>query len=66
MAQAMTFEKAITRLEQIVGILEGGQCTLDDVRSFARWGCATAALCIQRRGAIPAMPTLEELSGAGE
>ncbi len=38
-----------------------GQCTLDDVRSFARWGCATAALCIQRRGAIPAMPSLAQV-----
>lgn len=37
-----------------------GRCTLEDVRSFARWGCAAAALCIQKRGAIPAMPSRAE------
>ena len=25
-----TFEKAMTRLEQIVGLLEGGRCSLDE------------------------------------
>ena len=35
--------------------------TLDDARSFARFGNAVASLCVRRRGAIPAMPTLDEV-----
>ena len=31
MSNELTFEKAITRLEQIVSKLEGGQCTLDEI-----------------------------------
>ncbi len=45
MAQAMTFEKAITRLEQIVGILEGGQCTLDDSLKLFEEGTKLTAYC---------------------
>ncbi len=30
--------------------------TLENAVSFARWGNAAASLCIQKRGAIPAMP----------
>lgn len=30
--------------------------TLDQAADCARWGCAVAACCIRRRGAIPAMP----------
>jgi len=33
----------------------------DDGVSAARWGCAAAACCIQKRGGIPAMPTLSML-----
>lgn len=36
--------------------------TLQDAVSFARWANATAALCIGKRGAIPAMPTCEEVT----
>lgn len=36
--------------------------TLEEAASFARWGNAAAALCIQKRGAIPAMPTCTEVS----
>ncbi len=45
MAQAMTFEKAITRLEQIVGILEGGQCTLDASLKLFEEGTKLTAYC---------------------
>lgn len=45
MAQAMTFEKAITRLEQIVSILEGGQCTLDDSLKLFEEGTKLTAYC---------------------
>ena len=34
--------------------------TVDDVADCARWGNATAAVCVTRRGAIPAMPSLAE------
>lgn len=34
---------------------------LEDMLGFARFGCATAACCVTRRGAIPAMPTLGEV-----
>ena len=35
---------------------------LSDAVEFARWGNAAAACCIQKRGAIPAMPDREELA----
>lgn len=37
------------------------EMTLEEAASFARWGNAAAALCIQKRGAIPAMPTSTEV-----
>ncbi len=36
------------------------QLTVDDAADCARWGSATAAVCVTRRGAIPAMPSLAE------
>lgn len=45
MAETITFEKAITRLEQIVGILEGGQCTLDDSLKLFEEGTKLTAFC---------------------
>lgn len=38
-----------------------GQLTLDEACAFARFANAAAALCVERRGAIPAMPTLVEV-----
>ena len=35
--------------------------TLDLAKSWAVWGCATAALCITKRGAIPAMPAKQDV-----
>ncbi len=35
--------------------------TLQDVANFAYFGNAVATLCVQSRGAIPAMPTLEQV-----
>ncbi len=37
------------------------ELTLEDVASFARVGCAVAALCVGKRGGIPAIPTREEV-----
>ncbi len=45
MTQTITFEQAITRLEQIVGILEGGQCTLDESLKLFEEGTKLTAFC---------------------
>ena len=45
MTQTITFEQAITRLEQIVGILEGGQCTLDESLKLFEEGTKFTAFC---------------------
>lgn len=41
--------------------LTAKEIRLNDAVDFARWGNAAAACCIQKRGAIPAMPGREEL-----
>ncbi|MCL2368409.1 MAG: carbohydrate kinase [Oscillospiraceae bacterium] len=38
-----------------------GEISLEEAVSFARFANATAAICIGRRGGIPAMPTLQEV-----
>ena len=35
--------------------------TLEEATDFAKFGNAVASLCVEKRGAIPAMPTLEEV-----
>ena len=46
-------------------LLESGkrpeELTLDEVATFAKYGNAVASLCVEKRGAIPAMPTVEEV-----
>ena len=37
------------------------EITLEEATDFARYGNAVASLCVEKRGAIPAMPTLEEV-----
>ena len=37
------------------------EVTLEDAAHYARFGNATASLCVERRGGIPAMPTLKEV-----
>ena len=42
--------------------------TVNDAADYARFGNATASLCVERRGGIPAMPSLDEVEkrlGAG-
>ena len=41
----LTFEQAMTRLEQIVAILEGGRCTLDDSLKLFEEGTKLTAYC---------------------
>ncbi|MGI6265235.1 MAG: exodeoxyribonuclease VII small subunit [Acutalibacteraceae bacterium] len=45
MTDNLTFEQAITRLEQIVGILESGQSTLDDSLKLFEEGTKLTAFC---------------------
>ena len=35
--------------------------TLDELRKYVRFGNALASLCVERKGAIPAMPSLAEV-----
>lgn len=35
---------------------------IDELKKYACFGNAAASLCVERRGAIPAMPTLEEVN----
>ena len=39
-----------------------GEVTLDEAAAFTKFGNAVASLCVEKRGAIPAMPTLEEVT----
>ncbi len=47
-------------------LLESGkrpeEVTLEEAAAFAKYGNAVASLCVEKRGAIPAMPTLEEIA----
>ena len=45
MATEWTFEKAMTRLEQIVAALEGGRCSLDDSLKLFEEGTRLTAYC---------------------
>lgn len=47
-------------------LLESGkrpeEVTLEEAAAFAKYGNAVASLCVEKRGAIPAMPTLDEIA----
>ena len=45
MATEWTFEKAMTRLEQIVAALESGRCSLDDSLKLFEEGTMLTAYC---------------------
>lgn len=45
MASQMTFEQAMTRLEQIVASLESGRCTLDESMRLFEEGAKLTAFC---------------------
>mgnify|MGYP001320243480 CR=1 FL=1 len=45
MATEWTFEKAMTRLEQIVATLESGRCTLDDSMKLFEEGAKLTSYC---------------------
>ena len=48
MAEELTFEQAMTRLEKIVAALESGQCSLDDSLKLFEEGTKLTAFCSQR------------------
>lgn len=47
------------------GVSESGKplsaLTMSDFQRFARFGNAVASLCVEKRGAIPAMPARQEV-----
>lgn len=45
MATEWTFEKAMTRIEEIVATLEGGRCSLDDSLKLFEEGTKLTAYC---------------------
>lgn len=44
----LTFEQAMTRLEQIVATLESGRCTLDDSLKLFEEGTKLTAYCAEQ------------------
>ena len=44
----MTFEQAMTRLEQIVATLESGRCTLDESLTLFEEGTKLTAYCAEQ------------------
>ena len=44
----LTFEQAMTRLEQIVATLESGRCTLDDSLKLCEEGTKLTAYCAEQ------------------
>lgn len=45
MGNELTYEQAMTRLEEIVADLEGGKCTLDDSMKLFEEGAKMADFC---------------------
>lgn len=45
MSKDMTYEQAMTRLEEIVAQLEGGKCTLDDSMKLFEEGAKLSDFC---------------------
>jgi exodeoxyribonuclease VII small subunit len=45
MAEQMTFESAMARLEEIVALLEGGSCSLDESLKLFEEGTRLTAFC---------------------
>ncbi len=45
MAEQMTFENAMARLEEIVALLEGGSCSLDESLKLFEEGTRLTAFC---------------------
>lgn len=59
MAKELTYEQAMTRLEEIVAQLEGGKCTLDDSMKLFEEGAKMADFC--RKALSEAEQKIEKL-----
>lgn len=59
MAKELTYEQAMTRLEEIVTQLEGGKCTLDDSMKLFEEGAKMADFC--RKALSEAEQKIEKL-----
>ena len=60
----MTFEAAMARLEDIVALLEGGRCTLDESLKLFEEGSRLTAFC--RKALETAEQKIVKLTAAGE
>ncbi len=66
MATEWTFEKAMTRLEQIVAVLESGKCTLDESLKLFEEGTKLSSYCTKAlRSAEQKILKLTEAPGEG-
>ncbi len=59
MAKELTYEQAMTRLEEIVAQLEGGKCALDDSMKLFEEGAKMADFC--RKALSEAEQKIEKL-----
>ncbi len=71
LATEWTFEKAMTRLEQIVGALESGRCTLDESLKLFEEGTKLTAYCNRmlktaEQKIVKLTSTADQAAGAAE
>ena len=65
MATEWTFETAMARLEEIVALLEGGNCTLDESLKLFEEGARLTAFCNESLKAAEQKITQQTLTAAG-
>lgn len=66
MATEWTFETAMARLEEIVALLESGNCTLDESLKLFEEGAKLTAFCNESLKAAEQKITQLTLSATGE
>ncbi|MBP3436071.1 MAG: exodeoxyribonuclease VII small subunit [Clostridia bacterium] len=66
MATEWTFETAMARLEEIVALLEGGNCTPDESLKLFEEGARLTAFCNESLKAAEQKITQLTLTAAGE
>lgn len=66
--QDMSYEKALTALEQVVSRLESGDITLDESMSLFQKGMALSKICADKLAAIEKQITqlIEKQDGSGQ
>ena len=63
--KAMTFEVAVARLEEILRLLEGGECPLSDALKLYEEGVALIRLCTQKLEAAEQSVKVLQMSEEG-